>query len=117
MAQITYLTKIQFDFGALALLPAELSNVRIMRPLIVTDKGVAAAGLIERGGATPPARKSGGGDGGTPEDPTEQAVNDALRAFREQSCDGLIAVGGGSPLDLAKAVRLLATHPGPLAQY
>jgi hypothetical protein len=54
---------------------------------------------------------------GTPENPTEAAVTDALRLFREQGCDGLIGVGGGSPLDLAKAVRLLATHPGPLTQY
>ena len=117
MAQISYLTKLQFDFGALALLPAELSTIQIMRPLIVTDKGVAAAGLVERVRATLPADMSVAVYDGTPENPTEQAVNDALRAFREQSCDGLIAVGGGSPLDLAKAVRLLATHPGPLAQY
>ncbi|MBV8168927.1 MAG: iron-containing alcohol dehydrogenase [Alphaproteobacteria bacterium] len=117
MAQISYLTKIQFDFGALALLPAELSNVQIMRPLIVTDKGVATAGLVERVRATLPADMSVAVYDGTPENPTEQAVNDALRAFREQSCDGLIGLGGGSPLDLAKAVRLLATHPGPLAQY
>ena len=117
MAQISYLTKIQFDFGALALLPAELSNVQIMRPLIVTDKGVATAGLVERVRATLPADMSVAVYDGTPENPTEQAVNDALRAFREQSCDGLIGLGGGSPLDLAKAVRLLATHPGPLTQY
>lgn len=117
MAQITYLTKIQFDFGALALLPGELANVQIMRPLIVADKGVVAAGLVERVRATLPAEMSVSVYDGTPENPTEAAVLDALKMFREQGCDGLIGLGGGSPLDLAKAVRLLATHPGPLAQY
>jgi 4-hydroxybutyrate dehydrogenase len=117
MATISYLTRIQFDFGALKLLPDELKGAAIMRPLIVSDKGVVAAGLVERVCATLPADMSVAVYDGTPENPTEAAVNDALRLFREQGCDGLIGVGGGSALDLAKAVRLLATHPGPLAQY
>jgi alcohol dehydrogenase class IV len=117
MAQISYLTRIQFDFGALALLPDELRNAQIMRPLVVTDKGVVAAGLTERVRAVLPTEMSAPVYDGTPENPTEAAVGDALRLFREHGCDGLIGVGGGSALDLAKAVRLLATHPGPLAQY
>jgi 4-hydroxybutyrate dehydrogenase len=117
MAQISYLTRIQFDFGALALLPDELRQVNILRPLIVTDKGLVAAGVIERVRATLPAEMSAAVYDGTPENPTEAAVSEALRLFREQGCDGLIGVGGGSALDLAKAVRLLATHPGPLSQY
>jgi len=117
MATISYLTRIQFDFGALKVLPEELAGVAIMRPLIVSDKGVVAAGLVERVRATLPADMSVSVYDGTPENPTEAAVNDALRLFREQGCDGLIGVGGGSALDLAKAVRLLATHPGPLGQY
>jgi hypothetical protein len=117
MAQISYLTRIQFDFGALALLPDELRNVNILRPLIVSDKGLVAAGVVERVRAILPAEMSVSVYDGTPENPTEAAVTDALRLFREQGCDGLIGVGGGSPLDLAKAVRLLATHPGPLTQY
>ena len=45
MATITYLTTIQFDFGALRLLPAELQRLGIRRPLLVTDRGVVGAGL------------------------------------------------------------------------
>ena len=45
MALITYLTRIQFDFGALKLLEPELQLLGLRRPLIVTDKGVIAAGL------------------------------------------------------------------------
>lgn len=117
MALINYLTRIQFDFGALALLPAELQQVGITRPLIVSDKGLVAAGLVARLRTVLPGDMSAPVYDGTPENPTEAAVADALRLFREHGCDGVIALGGGSPLDLAKAVRLLATHPGPLAQY
>ena len=49
---------------------------------------------------------------GTPENPTEAAMRDALKIYKEEGCDGIIAIGGGSPMDLAKAVGLMATHPG-----
>jgi 4-hydroxybutyrate dehydrogenase len=54
---------------------------------------------------------------GTPPNPTEAAVHDALEAYRAHGADGIVAIGGGSSLDLGKAVALLATHPAPLAQY
>jgi 4-hydroxybutyrate dehydrogenase len=117
MATIQYLTTIQFDFGALALLPAELERLNIRRPLLVTDAGVRAAGLLDRaldaiGTAAPVALYDG-----TPANPTEEAVLAACDAYRAGGCDGLVALGGGSPIDLAKAVALLATHDGPLQQY
>ncbi len=43
-------------------------------------------------------------------------MRDALKMYKEQECDGLIAIGGGSPMDLAKAVALMATHPGTSLQ-
>ena len=52
-----------------------------------------------------------------PTNPTEEAVEAALDLYRVHDCDGLVAVGGGSPIDLAKAVALLATHEGPLDRY
>ena len=55
MALITYLTRIQFDFGALKLLEAELQLLGMRRPLIVTDKGVIAAGLWAKVKETCPA--------------------------------------------------------------
>ena len=54
---------------------------------------------------------------GTPTNPTEAAVLAALELYQAQGCDGVIGLGGGSPIDLAKGVALLATHPGPLAGY
>ena len=117
MALIAYLTKIQFDFGALALLPGELAALGIARPLVVTDKGIVASGLMERLLAALPADQPHALFDATPPNPTEAAVRAALSLYREADCDGLVALGGGSSIDLAKAVALLVTHPGPLAQY
>jgi 4-hydroxybutyrate dehydrogenase len=55
--------------------------------------------------------------GGTPQNPDESAVEDAVALYTASDCDGVIALGGGSPIDLGKAVALLATHAGPLEQY
>ncbi len=117
MALITYLTKIQFDFGALALLPEELAGLGIARPLIATDKGVVAAGLLDRLLTTLPGSVTPTLFDATPPNPTEAAVRAALSLYREADCDGLVALGGGSSMDLAKAVALLVSHPQPLAQY
>ncbi len=117
MALINYLTRIQIDFGALALLGAELDIIGMRRPLIVTDKGLVALGLTERLMAALPDAGAAALFDGTPENPTEAAAVDALALYREGDCDGVIGFGGGSSMDLAKAVALLATHDGPLAQY
>ncbi len=116
MALITYLTRIQFDFGALKLLEAELQLLGIRRPLIVTDKGVIAAGLWARVKEQLPGNMPIALYDGTPENPTEAAMRDALKIYKEEGCDGIIAIGGGSPMDLAKAVGLMATHPGTSLQ-
>ena len=117
MALITYLTTIHFDFGAVKLLASELARLGIGRPLIVTDRGVAASGLLERVRALLPADMAATIYDGTPANPTETAVREAAALYRDDNCDGIVAVGGGSAMDLAKAAALLATHPGPLATY
>jgi alcohol dehydrogenase class IV len=53
----------------------------------------------------------------TPPNPTEEAVREGVAAYCDSGCDGVIALGGGSPIDLAKGVALAATHEGPLEQY
>src|SRR5437660_7739185 len=116
MALITYLTRIQFDFGALKLLEAELQLLGIRRPLIVTDKGVIAAGLWAKVKDHLPGNMPLAIYDGTPENPTEAAMRDALAMYKDEGCDGIVAIGGGSPMDLAKAVGLMATHPGASLQ-
>jgi len=116
MALIQYITQIQLDFGALKLLPQECERHGIRRPLVVTDAGVRAAGVLDRAlaalGAVPHAVFDR-----TPSNPTEAAVRAAAQLYVAERCDGLIAVGGGSSIDLAKGVAIAATHDGPLKTY
>ena len=118
MGLITYLGQVRFDFGALAGLSDDLADLGILRPLVVTDVGVLRAGLVDRlldGLPREVGRPPVFAD--TPSNPTEAAVAQALELYREHDCDGVVGFGGGSPIDLAKGVALLATHQGPLAPY
>lgn len=117
MATISYLTTVQFDYGIIATLGAEARRIGMQRPLVVTDKGIVASGLIQRVLQHLDAAQSAALFDETPANPTENAVLQATARYREHRADGIIAVGGGSSLDLGKAVALLATHPGPLGQY
>jgi 4-hydroxybutyrate dehydrogenase len=117
MSLITYLTRIQFAPGAIGLLGEELAQLGVSRPLIVTDKGIVKAGLLDPAIAAARLKHEIPVFDGTPENPTEQAALDARDQFRQADCDSILAIGGGSSLDLAKAVALLVTHPEPLAQY
>ena len=117
MALINYLTTIRLEFGALQGLPEDLAATGITRPLIVADKGVTAAGLTQRVIDAMPDAMAHPVFDDVPTNPTEEAVEEALALYKREGCDGLIAVGGGSPMDLAKGVAILATHPGPLQTY
>ena len=116
MALIQYLTQIEFDYGAVAQLPQHCARVGMTRPLIVTDAGVVAAGVLQPVlaalGDLPHAVFDA-----TPSNPTEAAVRAATALYQQHQCDGLIAVGGGSAIDCAKGVAIAATHPGPLKTY
>ncbi len=117
MALISYLTTIRLDSGARRFLAEDLKAAGIERPLIITDRGIVAAGLLEQ------VLKDGGVDqkapvfDGTPANPTEEAAFEALLVYRAEKCDGMIALGGGSAMDLAKAVAVLAAHDGNLADF
>lgn len=116
MALIYYVTQIQFDFGAVKLLKQECERVGITRPLIVTDPGVKAAGVLQKALDALPGMPYAVFDQ-TPSNPTEAAVRAATEIYKAQGCDGLIAVGGGSAIDCAKGVAIAATHDGPLTRY
>lgn len=117
MATITYLTTVQFGFGELKTIAPGLTELKIARPLIVADRGLTATDLIQRLRAASPLLGNAPLFVDTPTNPTEEAVEAALALYREHDCDGLVAVGGGSPIDLAKGVALLAGHDGPLETY
>ena len=116
MSYIYYLTHIHLGYDALGMLDAECARVGIKRPLVVADKGVVAAGLVQR---ALDALKLGNVPvfDDTPSNPTEAMVLAAAKRYRDEGCDGLIAVGGGSSIDLAKGVAIAVTHDGSLTQY
>ena len=120
MSLIYYVTQVQFEYGAIRLLKQECERIGITRPLIVTDPGVKAAGLLQK--ALDALGESSSGlpvavFDQTPSNPTEAAVRAAVEVYRAQGCDGLIAVGGGSAIDCAKGIAIAATHEGPLTHY
>ena len=116
MPVMNFLTQCVFDAGALEQL-AKLSKARgITRPFIVTDAGIKASGILAKVvdalGVTP-----AGIFAETIPNPTETQTKIAAAKYRESGADGIIAVGGGSSMDHAKAIGLLASHSEPLETY
>ena len=111
-------SNITFGRGASAALPELLKKYDLKKIMLVYDGGVKAAGIadkvieqIEKAGVTYKIF-----DGVIP-NPTNEVVETAAKEAREFDADGFIAVGGGSSIDLAKAVNVLMTNPGPIRQY
>ena len=99
MARIAYLTAIDFGPGEIAGLSEAVAQIGMARPLLISDEGIAAAGLLDR------AWPMIGGPVflGTPPNPTEDAsARRRLGSSAAEGCDGIVAVGGGSPIDLGQ---------------
>ena len=116
MPLIQYLSRIPFDFGAISGLSEEIEGLGLKRPLLITDKGVADAGLLQRALDAAPQVDIVVYDR-TTENPTEQSLLECMDIWNDKGCDGLIALGGGSPTDLSKAVALISSHGGNFADY
>lgn len=111
-AIFTFPNRILFGEGSLRSLPAELARLGIERPLLVVDAAPAVSELA--------ARLASSLDDFVPFDgagpnPTEVEVLEGLDRYRSTGRDGVVALGGGSAIDAAKAIRLLAAQPGALA--
>lgn len=117
MAIITFFNQCHIEHGAIDMLAETLATLGIRRPLICTDKGLVDLGIADQIRGRIPNDVQVTLYDGTPENPTETAVKDAVALYRENDCDGIIALGGGSSMDLSKGVALLATHPDPLVDY
>jgi choline dehydrogenase len=111
-------TRLVQRLGAIQELGSEASQLGIRRPLLVTDAGVKAAGLLDT--ALVALRSSD----------VEPVVFDKVRAnpgvelvdagaaeYRKQGCDGLVAIGGGSSMDTAKGIGVVAIHDGSIVDY
>ena len=111
--------KILSGDGALEHIPHELEALGSTRPLLLSDEGLVKAGAVA---TVEGAMAQGGGAFAAqfcriPPDSSIQTVNEIVAFFRQQNCDGLVAVGGGSVIDTAKGVGMvLAQGSGDLLQ-
>lgn len=98
---------------ALEHLPTVLVKMETSRPMIVTDKGIAAAGLVHLvSGKLDAPLEIGSIADDVPPDSEFEVVNRIAEQYRQHRCDGLIAIGGGSVLDTAKGVNILVSEGG-----
>ena len=109
---------IQFGAGAIKNLEEHVRAFGGKKPLIVTDEGVTNAGIVSK--TVEPlegAQMDSAIFDAVQPNPTDLSVLEGLEAYRGEGCDVVIAVGGGSVMDAAKAIRILTTHEPPLENY
>ena len=115
--QLNYLNKPYFENGSIKNISSVLQELAVKNPLICTDPGLASIGMSDKIRGLLSNELSPTFYEETPANPTEEAVNIALKAYKENNCDGVIGFGGGSSMDLAKAVALMANHEGDVLDY
>ena len=106
-----------FGNGSVSEVSAQLEGLGVTKPFVVTDQGIAESGLLEKFKKHVPNLGNNRVFLETPANPNEASVKAASEAYRDSGADGIIGFGGGSPLDLAKAVSLSVSHEGPLWKY
>lgn len=118
ISTFSFPTRIVFGPGAISQVADIVRGLGMARPLIVTDPGIVKSGLRERLAA--PLKLAGIGAATFDRvegNPTEASVFPGLEIYRQEKCDGVVAMGGGSSIDAGKAIRLKATHALPLEAY
>jgi len=108
----SYLTDIHFGDGVVECLPDVLGQLGVSRPLIVSDPGLTELGLVDRLNVSASVLFDD-----VETNPSERSARRALLRYRSERCDGIVALGGGSPMDLAKCVGLMVHHQEPLESY
>jgi choline dehydrogenase len=111
-------TRLVQRLGAIKELGNEASLLGMRRPLLVTDAGVKAAGLLDtalealRGSDVEPVVFDK-----VKANPGVELVDAGAAEYRAQGCDGLVAIGGGSSMDTAKGIGVVAVHDGSIVDY
>jgi 4-hydroxybutyrate dehydrogenase len=114
LTTFSFPTRSLFGIGALQELPANLTKFNMRRPLLVTDPGLVNTDAFRSVAATLGANCEGKTwflYSGVHPNPVENDVRETATAFKKNNCDGIIGLGGGSALDVAKAARLLVKRP------
>lgn len=106
--------------AALEHIPYELSAVSARRPMIITDKGVRGAGLLDPviAACTESGQEIAVIYDDVPPDSSTDVVREIAGLYRKSQCDAILAIGGGSAIDTAKAVNILVSEGGDdIAEY
>jgi alcohol dehydrogenase class IV len=118
ISQFSFPTDVRFGVGARHLIGAELRAVDVSRPLVVTDKGLSGVAFVAElldelraVGLQPHLFDGVWGN------PVCSHVASGVEAYHAHEADGVVGLGGGAALDVAKAVALMSTHPGDLFDY
>lgn len=111
-------TRISYGWGASAEVGERLRELGVARPLLISDPGVRGAGIVD---AVAERLRDAGLDPSvyaeTEPNPTTANVAEAVDAWREHGCDGLVGLGGGSSMDCAKGAGIVAANGGSVADY
>ena len=111
-------TRVLYGRGASEQAGERLAELDVTRALVVSDPGVAAAGIVE---AVSRGIRQAGIEvtvyGDTQPNPTTVNVAEAAALYRERGCNGLVGLGGGSSMDCAKGAGLILTNAGEIADY
>jgi alcohol dehydrogenase len=111
-------TQIEFGPGSIQKLPAKFQALDGKNVMIVTDKGIVSAGILDK---ITTVLKNAGMDfavfDDVKTDPSTDIVENIFTMFKEAESDCILAIGGGSPIDAAKGVSLLSKNPGKLQDY
>ena len=115
--QLNFLNKPFFENGCICKLSSILEDEKMFNPLICTDQGLTDLGMTDQILDLLSKKINATIYDQTPNNPTEKSVGEALKLYELNNCDSLIGFGGGSSIDLAKAVALMVTHDGELIDY
>ena len=115
--QLNYFNKPHFENGAIEKISEVLKAHGVKNPLICTDPGLSSIGMTDKLRNLLSNELSPTFYEETPANPTEKAVNEALELYKSNNCDGVVGFGGGSSMDLGKAVALMANHEGNVIDY
>ncbi|HEX2542615.1 MAG TPA: iron-containing alcohol dehydrogenase [Caldimonas sp.] len=118
ITRFAFPTTIHFGPGARKLIGPHLREAGLKRPLVVTDKGLAALPLLaELKADLAAAGLEPAVFGGVWGNPTSSQVMAGADAYRAHGADAVVGIGGGAALDVAKVVGVLGTHPGDVMEY
>jgi len=118
ISRFSFPTTIYFGVGAVYELPQYLKDLGIKKPLLVTDPGTIKTDVFPK--VEKILKDSGTGFGLFSQvhpNPLDSDIQKAVDVYKEEGCDGLIGLGGGSALDASKMVQVIAGHGGRVNDY